>query len=151
MHAAHRHDVVGQQKMSKYADVIERLRGGETLAEIAEAHGVTAATIRNWRIKAYEEAQRELDISTEGYRMAQVARREELIEAYWDKAIQGDMEAARLVKDLLRELEDLLGLKAASEKDVVQQTVYVLNLPGGTPAQLQDGNTVEGEVEIVRE
>lgn len=151
MHRAHRVDVERQEKLTKFADVIARLRAGETPAEIASVYGVTPATIRAWRVKAHEEAQKELDITTEGYRLAQVNRREELIEAYWNKAVNGDLEAARFIKDMLRELEELLGLDRASEKDTVKQVTYVLNLPGMKPMGLTDGNTVEGAVEVVRD
>lgn len=151
MHRAHRSDVEAVEKLTKFADVIERLRGGQTPAEIADVYGVTAQTIRHWRIRAHEEAQRELDMSTDGYRLAQVNRREELIEAFWPRAMEGDLAAANFVRTMFTELERLLGLDKASEKDKVGQVTYVLNLPGSAPAQLQDGNTVEGEIEVVRE
>lgn len=143
-------------RLTKYADVIERLRGGQSLAEIAAVYDVTPSTIRSWKLKAYEAAQQELDLSVEGYRMAQVQRREELIEAYWKAALDGDIDAARFVKDMFKELEQLLGLNVPTEEKAGGQTVYVLNLPGaiqmnalpGGPAGLL-GDVIDARAEVV--
>lgn len=138
-------------RVARLADVIERLRGGETLADVAAVYDVTLQTVRQWRMQAYEAAQRELNMSVESYRLAQVARREELIEAYWGKAIKGDMDAARLVKDLFKELESLLGMNIPVEREAGAQTVYVLNLPGAVQvnAALPVGEVIDGGVEQV--
>lgn len=111
-------------------EVVERLRAGATLGEIASVYGVTEGTARKWRLNALEQSQRDLEMTTDGYRLAQVQRREELIEAYYPAAIKGDREAAKLVMQLFEQLERLLGLNVPIEKEVSHQTVYVLNLPG---------------------
>lgn len=143
-------------RLTRYADVIEKMRGGMTVDEIAAAYNVRPATIRNWKLKAYEAAQRELDLSVEGYRLAQVQRREELIDAYWEKAVGGDLDAARFVKDMFKELEQLLGLNVPTEKEAGAQTVYVLNLPGavqvnGLPGGAAGllGDVIDGAAEVV--
>lgn len=140
---------------ARIVEVVDRLREGATLSEIGELFGVTPATARRWRLKALESSQREMEMSTEGYRMAQVARREELIEAYWKQAIEGELEAARFVAQMFEQMERLLGLNVPIEREASTQTVYVLNLPGAVQLNaLGDGgmgDVVDGNVDVVED
>lgn len=141
-------------RAARQQEVVDRLRGGATLAEIASVYGVKEDTARQWRLKALENSQRALEMTSEGYRLAQVQRREELIDAYYEKAIKGDMDAAKLVMQLFEQLERLLGLNIPIEKEATHQTVYVLNLPGAQVNMLAGGEeeggiVIDGTAEVI--
>jgi DNA-binding CsgD family transcriptional regulator len=93
------------------AEVAKRLLAGKSQNKIAKELAVSPSTV-NLDVKAILAEWRRHYVDTTDSRIALHLRRyEELIEGLWEKARAGDVAAVDRVAMLMRQAEDLLGLR----------------------------------------
>lgn len=124
------------------AEAVSRLVFGESASAIAKEYGIGTVQVYRWRDEALLKIQDKLALSMEDIREVQLMRRQELIMAYLDAALAGDLKAAEFVSKQYQELEALHGLHRSADKEEKPNQVYVLHLPGSVHVyngQIQGG------------
>lgn len=103
------------RRAERAAQVVSMRDAGAQWAQIGKALGVNEKTAREDYDKAMEEARPETATRVFG----KIDRRlERLHMAYWKKALEGDLKAARLVLDIERDLSELWGVRGAMKVEI---------------------------------
>lgn len=89
---------------------------GRTIQQIATALGLS------WSIVQRDSARAVADIDVTKYLDAELTydlqRIESLISAYWDRAVRGDLNAAKFINEMLARKHKLLGMEAPKRVDI---------------------------------
>ena len=119
---------------------------GYTLYQIAEALGVSYATVQN----DSAEVVKEVDITRmlEAEVKYDLNRIERLIGAYWKRAVMGDINAAKFVNEMLARKHKLLGMEAPKRVDIRALIVQWANA-NGLGADIND--VIEAAYELLPE
>lgn len=132
-------------------EIVAMRRRGMTHAEIVEATGVSRDTIRRAVLTAVREAQGDLFAETALYVAESLDRLSALLNAVWDRAMDGDDKAVAEARRIISDMSDYTGAKAPirhewGESDVdraLRELDEVLNARAAEAAGQAGGPAVE--------
>ncbi|MBF9011295.1 hypothetical protein I2443_07180 [Corynebacterium phoceense] len=102
-------------RAERAAKVVTLYDGGATFEQIARTLGVSRTVIREDYEKAMEEARPDVARNI----FAKTDRRlNKLHAAWWKKALDGDIKAARLILGINKQMADLWGINGAVKLDI---------------------------------
>lgn len=103
------------KRAERAAKVVTLHDGGATFEVIAKQLGISYTQARN----DYERAMEDARPDNARHVFAKLTRRlNRLHAAYWKRALEGDIKAARLVLDINKQLAQLWGLEGAVKLDI---------------------------------